>query len=197
MTIRGALAVVVLAACGGGKRASEPAGGAEGGGGTTAADPADGFAALEVGADWSSYTKVNKTSFESPTHGHRFVDIYVNPIGLAAYQSDAELPVGTVVVKTSWEVEGGKPTAVAGPIFVMEKRAAGFSPDHDDWWYGLHWAEVPAAWVGKMGGAEQVYWRSPSTKADYCWGCHESYDRNLGMPPAEQRAWAAPPAGGE
>jgi hypothetical protein len=158
-------------------------------------DPAARYAPLEVGADWRSYTRVNRASFESPTHGHRWVDVYVNPIGLAAYRSDAPFPVGTVIVKSSREAADGKPTEVAGPLFVMAKREAGFAPDHDDWWYGLHWEAVPPSWQSRMGGA-QVYWRSPSPRADYCWGCHESYDRNVGLPPVEQRDWSAPAAAG-
>jgi hypothetical protein len=158
------------------------------------ADP-DAYADLEIGFDWASYTKVNREAFESPTHGKRFVDIWVNKVGLQAYVSETAFPVGTVIVKTSVEAAGGKPTGVAGPVFVMQKREAGYAPDHDDWWYALHWAEVPASWVAKMG-AKQVYWRSPSSKVDYCWSCHEAYDRNVGMPPVEQRAFAAPAAAG-
>jgi hypothetical protein len=183
------IALGLLVACGGGGGAG--AGAPAGGGGATGGDPAATYAALDVGADWASYTKVNKSSFESPTHGNRWVDVWVNQVGLAAYQSEEPFPVGTIVVKTSWEAEGGAKTDVAGPIFVMHKREAGFAPEHEDWWYGLHWETVPASWVARMGGKEQVYWRSPSSKVDYCWGCHENYDRNMGLPPAEQRAWAA------
>jgi hypothetical protein len=182
---------LVLGGCGGGK--PQAASGASESG-AAAGDPAATYAPLDVGADYRSFARVNKSSFVSPTHGGRFVDIYVNPVGLAAYQGEGELPVGSIVVKTSWETRDGKATEVAGPIFVMQKREKGFAPEHDDWWYGLHWESVPEEWVARMGGATQVYWRSPSKKADYCWSCHESYDRNLGMPPAEQRAWAAPAA---
>jgi hypothetical protein len=179
-----AYGILLLAACGGGS-----SGGGAAPAPAAAPDPAAAYAPLDVGADRATYAKVNKASFESPTHGHRFVDIYVNPIGLEAYRSDAPMPVGSIVVKTSREAKDGAPTDVAGPIFVMEKRAAGFDPEHDDWWYGLHWAEVPDGWRPKMGGATQVYWRSPSPKVGYCAGCHDAYDRELGMPPADQRAW--------
>ena len=169
-------------------------------GGTTdtaakADDPGATFAPLDVGADWKTYAKVNRASFESLTHGKRWVDIYVNQIGLAAYQSDAPFPVGTVIVKASVEAADGKPTDVAGPLFVMAKREAGFGPEHEGWWYGLHWESVPPSWVGKLG-AKQVYWRSPSNKVDYCLGCHESYDRNVGLPPVDQRSWVTAGASG-
>lgn len=189
--------VLVAAACGGGAASKPAGGGGAASDGAGAADPAAAYAPLEVGADHASYTKVNKSSFLSPTHGKRFVDIYVNDVGLAAYQSGGDFPVGSVIVKTSWESKDGQPTDVAGPIFVMEKRAAGFAPDRDDWWYGLHWEDVPETWRARMGGASQVYWRSPSQKVDYCAGCHEVYDHHMGLPPEEQRAWTAPAKAGE
>lgn len=150
----------------------------------------DAFGPLDYGADYASYTKVNTEPVKSRTHGGRFVDTYVNDLGLAAYQDPAEeaaLPEGTVIVKTSWETADGAPTDVAGPIFVMVKREAGFAPDHDDWWYAIQWASPPEKWEQKLGGP--IYWRTPSKKADYCWECHENYDRGLGMVPEGMRTW--------
>ena len=143
------------------------------------------FGPLEVGADYKSYTKVNTESFPSPTHGKRFVDVYVNDIGLAAYLNDeAQMPTGTVVVKTSKETQDGKATDVDGPIFVMEKREEGFDSKSNDWWYALHWEDVPESWQAKVGG-EKVYWKTPEKKVGYCISCHANYDRELGGVPAE------------
>jgi hypothetical protein len=138
-------------------------------------DPESQFGPLEVGADWASYTKVNTAAFPSPTHGGRMVDVYVNPVGLEAYLGGdtAEIPVGTVIVKTSMEKSGA-----AGPVFVMEKRA-------DDWWYAIHWADPPEKWAKKLGGP--IYWRTPSPRAEYCSDCHDGYERGLGGVPEEQR----------
>lgn len=147
------------------------------------ADPDSVYGPLEVGADYATYTKVNTAAFESPTHGGRTADVWVNAVGLAAYQDEtAEIPVGTVIVKTTFERDGA-----AGPIFVMEKRAAGSNPDHNDWWYAIHWEAPTEAWAKRLGGP--LYWRTPSPKAAYCFDCHEGYDRELGGVPAEQRAW--------
>lgn len=154
---------------------------------TAAGDPHAAYAELEVGADYLTWTRVNREPFVSPTHGGRHVDVYVNEVGRAAYLDDeAEIPVGTVVVKASWEVADGERTEVPGPIFVMEKRAPGFDAEHGDWWYALHWADVPEGARG-MRGARQAYWRSPSKKVGYCSGCHDDYDRQLGGVPAEHR----------
>jgi hypothetical protein len=145
------------------------------------------YGPLEVGADHASWPKLNKEPVMSKTHGGRFVDTYVNEIGREAYKDDdAEIPVGTVIVKTSWETVDGAATEVAGPIFVMERRAGeGGEPT---WWYALHWEKVPEKWQKAMGG-EQAYWRTPSSKVDYCSGCHDNFPRELGNIPKEARSW--------
>jgi hypothetical protein len=147
-------------------------------------DSAAVYGPLDIGADWQAYTKVNREPVSSRTHGGRLVDTWVNDAGLVAYKSeDAPVPVGTVIVKTSRETTGED-----GPIFVMAKREAGFSPEHDDWYFAIHWAAPPERWKPKVGGGP-VYWRTPSPKADYCWECHENLDRYLGGVPAAQRAY--------
>lgn len=136
------------------------------------------FGPLEVGADYASYKKLTKRPFLSLDHGNRFVDVYVNDVGAAAYEDTVPIPVGTVVVKTSWENANGSPSDVPGPIFVMEKRAPGYAPDHDDWWYAIHWANPPAADAKKFGGP--IYWRGKSARVEYCTDCHDAYERSLG-----------------
>ncbi len=145
------------------------------------------FGPLEVGADWASYKKMNKAPVPSKTHGGRFVDTYVSEGGVAAYgDDDAEIPVGTVIVKTSWEAAGGKPTQVPGPIFVMKKMEAGYAPDHEDWYYAIHWAKPTEAQAKLLKGP--IYWRGKSAKVGYCYKCHDNYVRGLGSVPAEFRA---------
>lgn len=176
---------MTLAACGGGA-AMDRQGAGMMSAKKMAADPAAQFGPLEAGSDYASYTKMNAAPVTSETHGGRLVDTYVNEVGAAAYlDDDAEIPVGTVVVKTSTEPGGG-----AGPIFVMEKRAAGFDPEHGDWAYAIHWAEPPATWAKRLGGP--VYWRSPSPRVNYCVDCHDNYDRNLGGVPPDARIGSLP-----
>ncbi len=150
------------------------------------ADDASKFGPLEVGADWTSYVKMNTEPVTSETHGGRLVDTYVSPIGAAAYlDEDAEIPVGTVLVKTSQQPDGSP-----GPLFVMEKRSPGSDPERGDWYYAIHWASPPAAWQKKLGGP--IYWRTPSPKAAYCFDCHENYDRALGGVPSSKRIKSLP-----
>jgi cytochrome P460 len=153
-----------------------------------AAQPEDAesvFGPLEVGADYASYRKVTDQPFQSLDHGNRWVDVYVNAVGVAAYLSGAPVPVGTIVVKTSWQDGGGRPSRVVGPLFIMEKRAPGYAPEHDDWYFAIHWANPPAAERKKFGGP--FYWRGKSKRAAYCWECHDLYDRRLGgLTPSSQ-----------
>ncbi len=158
---------------------------------STTLDPVeDSFAQygpLEVGLDYKAFKKVSIEPFISPTHGRRFVEIYVNALGYEAYIHGKELPVGTILIKNSWEREGENPLGPAGPIFVMEKRAAGFAPDKKDWWYAIHWDKPIGKWEKRFGGP--IYWRSPSPKVNYCSSCHEDYDHQVGLPPKEKRNW--------
>ncbi len=145
------------------------------------------YGPLEVGADWSTYKKMNKAPVPSKTHGGRFVDTYVNSVGVAAYSNDdAEVPVGTVIVKTSWEGKDGKPTDVPGPVFVMKKMDKGYAADHEDWYYAIHWEKPTAEQMKFLQGP--IYWRGHSPKVGYCYKCHDNYVRSLGSVPAEYRA---------
>jgi hypothetical protein len=183
---------LAAAACGGGNQAGPAAKdtGPAAKDTSPAGDQSDGnamFGPLEVGADWQSYTRVNTEPVPSEDHGGRFVDTWVNDAGLAAYKSpDTPMPVGSVVVKTSWETKDGQPTTTPGPIFVMEKRAAGYDDENENWYYAIHWAEPSPKMREKFG---PIYWRSPSAKVKYCYDCHNGYDRQLGMVPEGKRAW--------
>lgn len=146
------------------------------------------FGPLEVGADWQTYEKMNEAPVPSKTHGGRFVDTYVNAVGAAAYKADeGDIPVGTVIVKTSWEGKDGRPTDVPGPIFVMQKREAGYAPDHGDWYYAIHWEKPTEAQLKFLKGP--IYWRGASPKVGYCSKCHDNYDRELGGVPEQYRAY--------
>jgi hypothetical protein len=166
------VAIVVAVGCGGGAHV-DPAlrtGASQG--------AEDAYAALDVGADYLRYRKLTDRPFQSLDHGSRWVDVYVNEIGATAYLSGGPIPVGTIIVKTSWQNDRGAPSRVAGPIFVMEKRAPGYGPAHGDWYFAIHWANPPPEERKKFGGP--IYWRGKSPRAAYCWECHDLYDRRLG-----------------
>jgi len=141
-------------------------------------DPEAVFGPLEIGADYARYVKLTDAPFRSLDHGDRWVEVYVSANGAAAYEGTGEIPVGTVVVKTSWLDVDGAPSNIAGPIFVMEKRAPGYAPAHGDWWYAIHWANPPADDAKRFGGP--IYWRGRSPRVQSCVDCHDDYDRGLG-----------------
>lgn len=158
--------VIALAACGAPSRPS------------TTSDESR-FGPLEVGANAEDLRRVTEAPYLSRVHGDRWVHVYVSNPGADAYVSGAPIPVGTVIVKASWESGAdGKPSSTEGPIFVMEKRAPGYAPEHDDWWYAIHWAEPTPAQRARLGGP--IYWRGRSPKVAYCADCHDGYDRGLG-----------------
>ncbi|HWO26760.1 MAG TPA: cytochrome P460 family protein [Kofleriaceae bacterium] len=178
---------ILLAACGGsaaggGGKGSPGGTGSTGGAGSAGnagnAGDEDAFGPLEVGADYASYRRVTDEMFRSLVHGNRWVHVYVNEIGADAYLDSADIPIGTIVVKTSVQNVDGRPSDIEGPIFVMEKRAKGYAPEHGDWWYAIHWANPPAAEAAKFGGP--IYWRGRSQRAAYCWKCHDDYANSLG-----------------
>jgi len=161
---------MLLASCGGAPAVSSPA--------TAAAAAADGFEPLGIGADYPSYRKLTPTRFKSRVHGNRWVDVYVNEIGADAYLDGGDIPVGTTVVKASWEDADGKPSDFAGPTYVMRKEAPGYAPEHDDWYYAIHWARPTPEQAQLLGGP--IYWQGASPRVAYCYDCHDSYDRSLG-----------------
>ncbi len=146
--------------------------------GDRAGDGTDRFGPLEVGADYLSYRRVTPEPFLSAVHGDRWVDVYVNEVGADAYLDNGEMPVGSIVVKTSWQDEAGAPSTVPGPLYIMERRPAGYAPEHGDWYFAIHWANPTPDQAGTLGGP--LYWRGRSARVAYCYDCHDNYDRGLG-----------------
>ncbi|WP_425088252.1 cytochrome P460 family protein [Stappia sp.] len=71
-------------------------------------------------------------------HGQRYLVTFVNPVGEAEYmqfkEEGAAMPAGSVLAKESFMVnDDGKVTK--GPLFLMQKVAAGTSPETGDWYY--------------------------------------------------------------
>jgi len=173
MTLR-LVPIVVVAACGARPVAPPRA----------AAAPApspgseDRFGPLEVGADYRSYRKLTDHPFLSLDHGNLWVDVYVNAIGADAYLRGDDVPVGTTIIKTSWPDDHGRPAAVTGPLYVMQKRAPGYDPAHGDWYYAIWWPDPPPEAAPKFTGPS--YWRGKSPKIAFCAHCHDSFDHSLG-----------------
>jgi Cytochrome P460 len=142
------------------------------------ADPESRFGPLEVAADYLSYVRVTRKPFLSLVHANRWVHVYVNKIGSDAYVKGTPIPVGTIIVKASWLDDRGRPSNIEGPVYIMEKRPAGYAPKHGDWYYAIRWAHPPSTAGQAYGGP--IYWRGKSPKVAFCYKCHDDYDRSLG-----------------
>jgi hypothetical protein len=113
---------------------------------------------------YQSWTNYATQPYVSDTHGGRFVNNYANARGsnYGLYENAGPSPEGTVLAKDSFSVKpNGK--VGAGPMFLMEKMAAGFDGDSQDWRYTLI---MPNGQVfGTTGGKN-------SDKVGFCAECH-------------------------
>ena len=112
--------------------------------------------------NWDRYTV---GPHKSSTHGGRLVHNYANDLAKAygKYEDVGTLPVGAIVAKDSFKVtkKGVKP----GPLFLMEKMEAGFSPEDGDWKYTLI---TPNGKIfGETNGVN-------SKKVKFCADCHNA-----------------------
>ena len=92
----------------------------------------------EYVADYRNWTSANTLPANPGFHGGRFLLTWVNEVGAEEYlkykDEDVNIPAGTIIAKESFAVsEAGK--VQPGPLFIMEKVAAGVSPETDDWYY--------------------------------------------------------------
>jgi len=118
-------------------------------------------------ADYTSWVNVATSPYQAGTHGDRYVNNWVNEIGLARYQKYEELgtmPVGSVVAKDSFSVNSKGQTS-AGPMFLMEKMQDGFAPATGNWRYTM---VMPNGSVfGRTNGKN-------SAAMVFCSDCHQA-----------------------
>lgn len=84
---------------------------------------------------WTSYSLI---PYQSATHGNRYVMNYANAAGEAygRYEDVGTLPAGAKLAKNSFTVDADG-RAVVGPLFLMEKMAAGFNEETGNWRYTM------------------------------------------------------------
>jgi hypothetical protein len=113
---------------------------------------------------YQSWTNYAAQPYVSDTHGGRYVNNYANARGsnYGLYENAGPAPEGTVLAKDSFAVKSsGKVTP--GPLFLMEKMAAGFSAESGDWRYTLIMPNGKV--IGETGGKN-------SGKVGFCAECH-------------------------
>ena len=132
----------------------------------------------DVVKDYRNWELVSTAPAAPGWHGERFLVTYVNAKGADEYmqfkEEGASLPAGSVLVKESFIVNG-KGKASVGPLFIMQKAAAGKSPKTGDWYYMM---------VAPNGAPQGV---NVFQACDACHAGFEDQDR-LGYPVEEARA---------
>ena len=114
--------------------------------------------------------KMNSRSWNSRTHGHRWVNTYVSKEAVAAYQKSDTIPEGGLVIKESFEDSQGKPSQTPGPLYVMHKGPLSESPRTGGWQYALLWGNpVPGNPENIQG---PVTWLPGERHLNSCVKCH-------------------------
>lgn len=137
---------------------------------------------VDAANKYQKWRKYNQIPFQSATHGRRYINVYTNPVGAdyGRLSQGEKMPRGSIIAKDSFvAVEEEK--VYTGPLFVMEKMAAGFNYVSGDWRYTMIMPDGSVYGMTKGEGAKRV---------EFCIGCHlarEKYD-HLYFTPPEYRA---------
>ncbi len=120
----------------------------------------------DIAVSYANWPRYSKQSYQSGTHGGRYVQNYANAKARAygAYEQAGQMPVGSVLAKDSFGVAPNGKVSV-GPLFLMEKMNAGFSPDSGDWRYTM---------IMPNGSVFGTTWGAGNEKIQFCAECHFS-----------------------
>ncbi len=118
----------------------------------------------KIALSYMSWPRYSRQSYQSATHGTRYVQNYANAKARAygAYEKAGAMPVGSAIAKDSFSVSGDGKVGV-GPLFLMEKMNAGFSPGSGDWRYTM---------ILPNGSVFGTTWGADSEKMQFCADCH-------------------------
>ena len=140
---------------------------------------AKGYAISEeaTAQNYQSWKRYNSVPYQSSTHRNRYVNNYANAKAsrYGAYDSAGILPVGSVIAKDSFVVDH-KGVAEPGPLFIMEKMAAGFNYVSGDWRYTMILPDGSLFGTTKGDNAGRV---------EFCISCHlarEKFDHLFFLP---------------
>ena len=129
-------------------------------------------------ASYTGWRRYSKVSYQSSTHGERYVQNYANATGRAygAFEKAGVMPVGSILAKDSFGVNG-KGSVTVGPMFMMEKMPAGFNADSGNWKYTM---------IMPNGSVFGVTNAKNSSGMQFCIECHaavaEEQDHMMFLP---------------
>ncbi len=135
-----------------------------------------------VALAYQTWKRFNKTPYRSRNHGERFVNHYANATasGYGRFENLDPLPEGAIIIKDSFTVTRNG-AVMTGPLFMMEKMAAGFASAAGTWRFMMLRAD--GSLVGMTGGPN-------SNKMGFCADCHKDagakHDFLYFMPKAER-----------
>ena len=116
---------------------------------------------------YSKWRRFNTVSYQSATHGSRYVNNYANRIArkrYAKFEKAGRLPKGSVLAKDSFAVKASG-QLVPGPLFSMEKMRRGWNKASRDWRYTMIMPNGSVFGITKGAG---------SAKMKFCYECHNS-----------------------
>jgi|TARA_B100000315_G_scaffold137676_1_gene126754 hypothetical protein len=89
-------------------------------------------------AKYRGWMRYSTHPYLSDAHGLRYVNNYTNEVGrdYGNYEEAGDMPPGTVAIKESFLLSADGRIGV-GPLFIMEKHAAGTFPGRRDWSYSM------------------------------------------------------------
>jgi hypothetical protein len=114
--------------------------------------------------NYLNFGRYSRVAYQSATHGGRYVQNYANEHGKAygAFEKAGTLPVGTLLAKDSFSAAANGKLGV-GPLFLMQKMAAGFNKTSRDWKYTMIMPD------GKIFG---VTGGKKAAAVKFCYECH-------------------------
>jgi hypothetical protein len=118
-----------------------------------------------VAQEYQGWERLNTQPYVSATHCSRYVNNYPGPEAAEAYGRFEEvgaMPLGARIAKDSFTVTPDGRVGV-GPLFLMEKMAAGFDAASDDWRYAMIMPD--GSLFGMTGG-------QGSQNVQFCAECH-------------------------
>ncbi|MFQ5983962.1 MAG: hypothetical protein ACE5LL_00430 [Alphaproteobacteria bacterium] len=123
---------------------------------------------IAAAADYQKWRRYNTAPYPSAAHGGWYINHYANGEARAygRYEGAGVMPLGSVLAKDSFSIaEDG--TVGTGPLFLMEKMAAGFNANSGDWRYTMIMPD--GSIFGTTNGVD-------SRKVAFCVPCHGLVD---------------------
>lgn len=115
---------------------------------------------------YQGWRRFTTAPYRSSVHGERFVNNYANEAArqYGRYEKAGEMPPGGLVAKDSFTVTADGNVST-GPLFLMEKKSAGFDPKTEDWLFMM---------IRPDGTPLGNTWDRNTDSVAFCANCHNT-----------------------